>query len=66
MFSILNYRMENSKITFFTSNFDFAELRLNYKVDGDNKTIEKIKQKRFMERIKALSDFYKLEGESNR
>ncbi|ATZ18581.1 primosomal protein DnaI [Williamsoniiplasma somnilux] len=66
LFSILNFRMENNKLTFFTSNFDFNKLNLSYKIKGADSRIESIKQKRFIERIKALTVVYQLNGNSHR
>lgn len=66
LFSILNYRMENQKITFFTSNFSMDDLNSTYLISGDNNKIELVKRKRFMERLKVLADVYILEGESHR
>ncbi|WP_051350829.1 ATP-binding protein [[Acholeplasma] multilocale] len=66
LFTILNYRMEHKKITFFTSNFSMEELADNYSVKNDNSNIEKIKRKRFIERIKGLSVAFELKGNNHR
>ncbi|WP_051635996.1 ATP-binding protein [Mesoplasma photuris] len=66
LFSILNYRMENKKMTFFSSNFSMNELEKNYSIKNDNSALEKIKQQRFMERIKVLADEAELKGNNHR
>lgn len=63
---LLSYRMEKRKLTFFSSNFSMLQLQKNYLLKKDQYPIEKIKQKRFFERIKALSEEFHLEGESHR
>ncbi|WP_036268807.1 ATP-binding protein [Mesoplasma seiffertii] len=66
LFTILNYRMEHKKITFFTSNFSMEELKENYVIKSDNSAIEKIKQNRFMERIRTLAVSFELKGKNHR
>jgi len=52
---ILNYRMEENKTTFFTSNFDFEGLKKHFNING-----EEVKAERIMNRIKQLSKEVKL------
>ncbi|MDR2465317.1 MAG: primosomal protein DnaI [Streptococcaceae bacterium] len=61
---ILEYRMQEEKITFFTSNLDFPGLEnhLTFTKDGE----EPMKAKRIMERIKFLSKEVKMYGENLR
>ena len=62
--SLLQSRMDNSKITFFTSNFSLEELE-NHLAQSSNGT-EKIKARRIIERIKQLSTPIALIGENKR
>ncbi|AGR42409.1 ATP-binding protein [Spiroplasma diminutum] len=70
LFGILNHRLENKKITYFTSNFSISELQtyyLNKKVTSfDEKKFEKQKTLRFTERIKGLSMEFEMDGENKR
>lgn len=50
--SILQYRMDEKKPTFFTSNLNLEELEDHLSLDGK----EKVKAKRIIERIKFLTD----------
>ena len=54
LFPILDYRMNNDKLTHFTSNYDFARLERHY-ANTSSKVSEPIKAKRIMERISILS-----------
>ena len=62
--TILQYRMDNKKCTFFTSNLSLDEFENHLLM---NKTAEeKIKARRIMERIKQLTDEEILIGENRR
>ncbi|MGN1402566.1 MAG: primosomal protein DnaI [Bacillus sp. (in: firmicutes)] len=62
---ILQHRMADKLPTFFTSNFNFDELRnhLTYTQRGEK---EEVKAARIMERIRTLADPYLLDGENRR
>lgn len=62
---ILQYRMQEQLPTFFSSNFDFAELEehLTMTQKGD---VEPMKAKRIMERIRFLTKEIQLVGENRR
>lgn len=62
---LLNYRMENNKLTFFTSNYSIEQLLKFYQVDKNSEN-DYIASLRLIERIKALSDTKQLYGESQR
>ena len=62
--TILQYRMDNKLSTFFTSNYNLEELENHFIIS--NKTEEKIKSRRIMERIKQLTDDLELIGENRR
>lgn len=62
--TILQYRMDNKKSTFFTSNLNLEELENHFILN--NKTEEKIKSRRIMERIKYLTEDIELIGENKR
>ncbi|AHI53213.1 DnaA ATPase domain-containing protein [Spiroplasma culicicola] len=70
LFGVLNTRLENKKITFFTSNFSIAELEeyyLNKKLTKQaERNFDKNKTIRFTERIKGLAIALKLEGDNKR
>ncbi|ATZ16455.1 primosomal protein DnaI [Entomoplasma freundtii] len=66
LLSLLNARMENKKLTFFSSNFSMKQLKENYLLRKEQYPIEKVKQKRFLERIRVLAEEYYLEGNSHR
>ena len=55
---ILQYRMDNKLATFFTSNLSLEELEEHLSVSKDS--IDKLKAKRIIERIKFLTDDIKL------
>ena len=65
LFVILDYRMENHKTTFFTSNQDIESLRHHYSYDKNQKE-DKLKADRLMERIIVLAEPYCLKGEDKR
>ena len=52
---LLQYRMDNHKTTFFTSNFDFDGLYKHFDINGSG-----VKSERIMNRVKALSKEVKL------
>ncbi|AXK51376.1 ATP-binding protein [Spiroplasma alleghenense] len=57
LFTLLNYRMENKKPTFFSANFRLNKLDAIYGVadiNNNDREIIKMKTKRFTERIKGL------------
>lgn len=62
---ILNARMNNKRLTFFTSNLDLQSLEHHFTHTqyGEN---EPIKAKRMMERIHALTEYAPLFGENKR
>ncbi|AVP49730.1 MAG: hypothetical protein C5T88_04115 [Williamsoniiplasma luminosum] len=66
LLNLLNYRMEHQKITFFSSNFSMNEIHKHYFLKNQNHAVEQIKQKRFIERIHALSEEFILPGKSKR
>ncbi|AKU79413.1 DnaA ATPase domain-containing protein [Spiroplasma turonicum] len=70
LFGLLNYRMEKKLKTYFSSNFSIIDLENNY-INNKNKNngqliFDKVKTKRFTERIKALAYFINLRGENKR
>ena len=62
--SLLQSRMDNNKITFFTSNFNLEELEEHLSMTTNG--VEKIKARRIIERIKQLSNPIALIGENKR
>ncbi|MGL5977621.1 MAG: ATP-binding protein [Erysipelotrichaceae bacterium] len=62
---LLNERMEKNKLTFFTSNFDYALLESHYR-SNSNGSDEPIKANRLLERIKALSVLVTMSGDNRR
>ena len=62
--TILQYRMDHKKATFFTSNLNLKELENHFIVN--NKDEEVIKARRIMERVKYLTDALELIGENKR
>lgn len=62
--TILQYRMDNKKATFFTSNLNIKELEQHFIVG--NKDEELVKARRIMERVKYLTDELELIGENKR
>lgn len=61
---ILQYRMDNKMATFFTSNLSIEELEVHLSVSKES--IDKLKAKRIIERIKYLTDDIKLISENKR
>lgn len=61
---ILQYRMENNLTTFFTSNLSIEELEIHLS-EGKN-SVDKVKAKRIIERIKYLSTELKLISKNQR
>ncbi len=62
--TILQYRMDNAKSTFFTSNLSLEDLENHFIIN--NKNEEQIKSRRIMERIKQLTENMELVGENKR
>ena len=62
--TILQYRMDNKKDTFFTSNLNIKELENHFITS--NKDEEVIKARRIIERVKYLTDELELIGENKR
>ena len=62
--TILQYRMDNKKATFFTSNLNIKELENHFITS--NKDEEVIKARRIIERVKYLTDEPELIGENKR
>ena len=62
--TILQYRMDNKKATFFTSNLNIKELENHFITS--NKDEEVIKASRIIERVKYLTDELELIGENKR
>ncbi|MDR2833763.1 MAG: primosomal protein DnaI, partial [Streptococcaceae bacterium] len=62
---ILQYRMQEQKPTFFTSNQDFAHLEKHLE-NSSKGNIEPLKAKRIMERVKYLSEEVRMDGENKR
>lgn len=62
--SLLQSRMDNGRITFFTSNFNLEELESHLSMTAI--TIDKIKARRIIERIKQLCTPISLIGENKR
>lgn len=65
LFPILNRRMEEKKMTWFTSNEDWESLYDHYTVSGKFKE-EEMKAVRIMERVKSLSKIVNLSGKNRR
>ena len=62
IFPILDYRMENHLLTFFTSNLSIDELQDKYAEPGS----DEIRAKRLIERIRKLCLVYNLIGNNKR
>ena len=62
--SLLQSRMDNEKITFFTSNFNLDELEIH--LSETSGSTDKIKARRIVERIKQLTVSIPLIGENRR
>lgn len=62
--TILQYRMQEGLITFFTSNFNLEELEEHFGFSKNG--IEKVKARRIMERIKQLTDCIVMVSENRR
>lgn len=65
LFNILNYRMENKLMTFFTSNYDKNQLKEHYTFVKSGKS-ETIQAERLIERIDILGESYILKGRNKR
>ena len=64
LFPILNERMENGRLTYFTSNEEFLTLEEHYAYSSMGE--EKMKAVRMMERIKKLSKPVEIKGKNRR
>ena len=62
--TILQYRMQEGLITFFTSNFSLEDLEDHFSFSKNG--TEKVKARRIMERIKQLTDCITMVSESRR
>ena len=62
--TILQYRMQEGLITFFTSNFNLDELEEHFSISKNG--IERVKARRIMERIKQLTDCITMVSENRR
>lgn len=65
LFTLLDYRMENKKMTIFTSNLTKETLFEHYKYDRKDNT-SSLRAKRLLERIDLLSEDYCLLGNNKR
>lgn len=65
IFPILNWRMEEKRWTWFTSNEDFESLYDHYRISTKNQE-EEMKAVRILERIKTLSKLIQLNGKNRR
>lgn len=63
---ILQYRMQEELPTFFTSNFDMAQLEKEHLSVTQRGETEPLKAKRIMERIRFLSEEVEMSGENRR
>lgn len=66
LFPVLNHRMENKKMTWFTSNEDLVSLENHFLFSNKVNKEEKVKAIRIMERIKTLAKDYQVLGENRR
>ncbi|MFV0479112.1 MAG: ATP-binding protein [Anaerorhabdus sp.] len=64
-FPVFNHRMENKKLTWFTSNENFESLEDHFQLTKNGKE-EKVKAIRIMERIKTLADSQAILGKNRR
>ena len=62
--TILQYRMDKHKTTFFTSNYTIKELETNLSLANNN--VDLVKARRIIERIKQLTIDVELISESKR
>ncbi len=62
--TILQYRMDNNLLTFITSNLNLEELEEHLKTT--NKSVDDIKARRIIERIKYLTLDFELISENKR
>jgi len=62
--TILQYRMQEELPTFFTSNFNLKELEEHLSMTS--KSMDKVKARRIMERIKQLTEYMELVGVNRR
>ena len=64
LFTVLNERMENHKLTYFTSNEDLKTLEDHFAYTSMGE--EKMKAVRMMERVKKLSKPLEIKGKNRR
>jgi len=64
LFTILNERMENERLTYFTSNEDFDSLKKHFALSSAGE--EEMKAVRLMERVKKLSKALEIRGKNRR
>ena len=62
--TILQYRMQQGLATFFTSNFTIEELEEHFSLS--NNSLEKVKARRIIERIKQLTEVLVMVSENKR
>lgn len=62
--TILQYRMDNNLVTFFTSNLNLDELESHLKLT--NNSSDSVKARRIIERIKQLTNYMELISENKR
>lgn len=65
LFDVLNERMENKLLTFFTSNYPIKEL-IKIEAKTEKKYKDDVKSARLIERIRALTKEFKLDGKNKR
>lgn len=65
LLTILNYRMEAKKTTWFTSNYSYDQLFVHYAHSQKNQK-EELQAERLLERIKYLSKSIELKGKNRR
>lgn len=65
LFPILDYRMKNHKMTYFTSNYSLNELKDHYQ-ETSSKLREPIKAERLYERIRVLANEFILKEKQSR
>lgn len=65
LFPILDYRMKNHKLTYFTSNYSLKELKEHYQ-ETSSKLREPIKAERLYERIRVLANEFILKEKQSR
>lgn len=64
LYTVLDYRMKNNKITHFSSNYDYKDLEEHFSISSASLK-EEIKGKRIVERIKVLTLFFTLDKQES-